>query len=74
LKENLHYTLEMAPIITPVSAILAGKVHIRLRVRVIHMWTVPDYNNPQEDGVLHMLLMDEKVFLFRVFVSVLVLF
>jgi hypothetical protein len=51
----------MAPIITPVSEIVAGKINIKLHVRVIHMWTVPDYSKPREDGCLHMLLLDEKV-------------
>lgn len=50
----------MAPITTPIAAILAGKINIKIHCRVIHMWTVPDYNNPTEDGCMHMLLLDEK--------------
>lgn len=53
--------IKMAPITTPIAAILAGKINIKIHCRVIHMWTVPDYNNPNEDGCMHMLLLDEKV-------------
>lgn len=51
----------MAPIITPVSAIVAGRINIRLRVRVVHVWTIPEFNRPQEDSAMHLLLLDEKV-------------
>lgn len=62
----------MAPIYTPVSAIVAGKIKLKLKVRVVHMWTVPDFNIPNEESFLHMLLLDERVrnfaniFFFRV--------
>jgi len=54
----------MAPIITPVSAILAGKINITLRVRVINLWTVTitEFNNPSKDVSIHMLLLDDKVY------------
>jgi len=51
----------MAPITTPIAAILAGKINIKIHCRVIHMWTLPDYNNLNEDGFMHILLLDEKV-------------
>ena len=52
----------MAPIITPVSAIVAGRINIRLRVRVINLWTVPDFNKPSDDGALRIMLLDAKVY------------
>jgi hypothetical protein len=51
----------MAPLITPVAAIVAGKINIKLRVRVVHVWTVSEFNNPNEDNSIHMLLLDDKV-------------
>lgn len=51
----------MAPIITPVSSIVAGKINIKLHVRVINLWTVPDFSRPTEDNFIHLLLIDEKV-------------
>jgi len=53
--------IKMAPITTPIAAILAGKINIKIHCRVIHMWTLPDYNNLNEDGFMHILLLDEKV-------------
>jgi hypothetical protein len=52
----------MAPVITPIAAILAGKINIKIHCRVIHIWTIPDFSNPNEDGSMHMLLLDEKVY------------
>jgi len=54
----------MAPIVTPVYAIVAGKISIKLHVRVINVWTVSEFHNPAEDSSIHMLLLDEKVCLF----------
>jgi len=51
----------MAPIITPISAIVAGKINIKLNVRVMNLWTVTDYNNADEETSIHMLLIDDKV-------------
>ncbi|RHN82124.1 putative nucleic acid-binding protein [Medicago truncatula] len=51
----------MAPLITPVAAIVAGKINIKLRVRVVHVWTVSEFNNPNEDNSIHMLLLDDKL-------------
>ncbi|KEH33752.1 DUF223 domain protein [Medicago truncatula] len=51
----------MAPIITPVSSIVAGKINIKLHVRVINLWTVPDFSRPTEDNFIHLLLIDEKL-------------
>ncbi|AES99413.2 hypothetical protein MTR_5g080500 [Medicago truncatula] len=51
----------MAPLITPVAAIVAGKINIKLRVRVVHVWTVSKFNNPNEDNSIHMLLLDDKL-------------
>jgi len=60
IKQYISKT-KMAPIITPVSRIVAGRINIRLRVHMVHIWTIPDYNNPQEDSYIHMLLIDENV-------------
>jgi hypothetical protein len=51
----------MAPIITPVSAIVGGKINFKLKVRFIHMWSIPEFGNPAEDQFIHMLLLDERV-------------
>jgi len=51
----------MAPILTPVSAIVAGRINIKFQARVIHLWTVQDFTRPAEDISIHMLLIDEKV-------------
>jgi len=37
------------------------RINIRLHVRVIHIWTIPEFNRPREDGSIHLLLLDEKV-------------
>jgi len=55
----------MAPLITHVAAIIAGKINIRLRVRVVHVWTVSEFTHPNEDNSIHMLLLDDKVGIFR---------
>ena len=60
----------MAPIITPVSAIVAGKVNIKLHVCVINLWIVLDFNRPTEDNYINLLLLDEKVkTTFEMFIS-----
>lgn len=60
-----------APLITPVAAIVAGKINIKLRVRVIHVWTVSEFNNPNEDNSIHMLLLDDKVGFWKLYYVVL---
>lgn len=52
----------MAPIYIPVSAIVAGRIKIKLNVRVARIWTVADFNRPHEETFIHMLLLDDKVF------------
>ncbi|MCH91160.1 replication protein A 70 kDa dna-binding subunit, partial [Trifolium medium] len=54
-------SLPMASIITPVSAIVGGKINFKLKVRLIHVWTIPEFNNPAENQCLHMLMLDEQV-------------
>lgn len=51
----------MAPTITSVKDIMAGKIEWRLIVRVIRLWRVPDFKNPEQDNSIEMLLLDEKV-------------
>ncbi|XP_058784628.1 replication protein A 70 kDa DNA-binding subunit D-like [Vicia villosa] len=48
------------PKITAVSAIVPGKFEFRLRVRVIHYWTLPERYNSTDIGSLHMILLDDK--------------
>ena len=57
----MHINQAMAPIITPVSAIVGGKINFKLKVRFIHMWSIPEFGNPAEDQFIHMLLLDERV-------------
>lgn len=52
----------MAPVFTPVSAIVAGRIKYKLNVRVARMWTVTDFNRPHEETFIHMLLLDDKAF------------
>jgi hypothetical protein len=61
LKKKRSFSKSMAPILTPVSAIVAGRINIKFQARVIHLWTVQDFNNPTEDIGIHMLLIDDKV-------------
>jgi hypothetical protein len=51
----------MTPIITPVSAIVGGRINFKLKVRFIHMWSIPEFGNPAEAQFIHMLLLDERV-------------
>lgn len=51
----------MASILTPVSAIVAGKIKLKIRVRVINLWTVSEFNNPNEITAIHLMLLDDKV-------------
>jgi len=44
-----------------VSSIVVGKINIKLHVRVINVWIVPDFSRPTEDNFIHLLLLDEKV-------------
>jgi len=45
-----------------VFAIVAGRINLKLKVRVINLWTIPDYNRSTEDASIHMLLIDEHVY------------
>ncbi|KAK2386988.1 replication protein A 70 kDa DNA-binding subunit [Trifolium repens] len=45
---------------TPISAIVPGKLDFQVRVRVIHLWIVPDRMKPTEDGTIQMLFLDDK--------------
>jgi len=47
----------MAPIITPVSAIVAGRINIKLHVRVITLLSIPYFSRPNEDNNMHMILL-----------------
>ena len=51
----------MAPMVDLISKILSGREAWRLKVCVIHMWTVPMYNNALVPSSLEMVLMDEIV-------------
>jgi hypothetical protein len=60
-EKKRSFSKSMAPILTPVSAIVAGRINIKFQARVIHLWTVQDFNRPTEDISIHMLLIDDKV-------------
>lgn len=54
----------MAARIHLISDIVAGKVNWRLEVRVIRLWTLPEYNNPLAVNSIEMILLDENVILY----------
>jgi hypothetical protein len=60
-KVQKNHKRKMAPIYTPVSAIVAGKIKLKLNVCVVHIWSIPNFNNVDEECFLHMLLLDDKV-------------
>jgi hypothetical protein len=37
---------------TPVSAIVGGKINFKLKVRLIHMLRIPNFNKPAENQVI----------------------
>ncbi|WJX46007.1 hypothetical protein P8452_32848 [Trifolium repens] len=45
---------------TLISAVVLGKLDFQVRVRVIHLWIVPDRMKPTEDGTIQMLFLDDK--------------
>lgn len=61
LLAHSNHSAHMAPIITPAAAIVAEKINIKLRVRVIHLRTIPEFNKPNEDNSIHVMLLDDKV-------------
>jgi len=57
----IHHYLALsvvAPKMTAVCDIKCGKIELALTVRFIHLWSVP-----AEEGSLHILLLDEKVYM-----------
>ncbi|XP_058733633.1 uncharacterized protein LOC131605273 [Vicia villosa] len=53
-------TNNIPSMLTPVSEICGDKIEINLKVKVIHLWIIPDRINPTENESLHTLLLDEK--------------
>ncbi|WJX67308.1 hypothetical protein P8452_51786 [Trifolium repens] len=45
---------------TPISAIVPGKLDFQVKVRVIHLWIIPDLMKPTEDGTIQMIFLDDK--------------
>jgi hypothetical protein len=59
---------------TPISAIVPGKLDFQVRVRVIHLWIVPDRMKPTEDGTIQMLFLDDKVSILCLYLNALYIF
>jgi len=53
------------------SAVLPGREGWRFKVRVLRMWEVPSFLNPEQPNSIEMVLIDEKV---RLLVIVLIVF
>jgi len=59
---HIYFAISVAaPKMTEISEIKCGKIELASKARVIRLWSIPDRNNPTEEGSLHMLLLDEKV-------------
>jgi hypothetical protein len=37
------------------------QIDFEMKVRIVHLWTIPDKANPAEDGSIQMFLVDDKV-------------
>lgn len=59
----LFFVLVLAAKFTAISEIACGRTAFNLKARVINLWNVPDKLNPADVGGIHMILMDEKVYL-----------
>jgi hypothetical protein len=59
---------------TPISAIVSGKLDFQVKVRVIHLWIVPDLMKPTEDGTIQMLFLDDKVSILCLYLNALYIF
>lgn len=51
----------MDVVFNPVSEIATGKDGWRIKVRVIRLWSVPTFMKPDQPNSLEMVLIDEKV-------------
>jgi hypothetical protein len=51
----------MASVFTPISAVSGGKKDLKLKVRIAHIWCIPDKDRPNEISCMNLLLVDEKV-------------
>lgn len=51
----------MASHITAIDDIVAGKIDWKIRVRIVNLWKIPDFNKPKEASSIELLLLDEKV-------------
>jgi len=47
--------------ITAIDDIVAGKIDCKIRVRIVNLWKIPDFNKPTEASSIELLLLDEKV-------------
>jgi hypothetical protein len=64
---HIYFAISVAAPKMTESEIKCGKIELALKARVIHLWSIPDRNNPAEEGSLHMLLLDEKVLISYLF-------
>jgi hypothetical protein len=51
------------------AAVVPGREGWRFKVRILRMWEVPSFLNPDQPNSLEMVLIDEKVCLFDLCVS-----
>lgn len=51
----------MAPKLTLIDDIVAGRIDWKMIVRVMDLWEVTDFNNPQITNSVEMILIDQKV-------------
>lgn len=51
----------MARRLSSLDEIVPGRVDWKVKVRIIHLWRVPSYSNPDVTYSIEMILLDEKV-------------
>jgi len=51
----------MASHIIVIDDIVAGKIDWKIRVRIVNLWKIPDFNRPKESSSIELLLLDENV-------------
>jgi len=57
----------MDPVFDSVADVKIGREYWRLRVRVLRLWKVPSFKNPEQAISLEPVLVDEKVSFFLLY-------
>jgi len=47
--------------IIDIDDIVAEKIDWKIRVRIVNLWKIPDFNKPKEASSIELLLLDENV-------------